>query len=204
MLNCCRVAVTGSLASGKSTVCRILEELGAYVVDADAIVHQLLSPDSELGKKIISILGKDVVQQKHFDRAAIAKKVFHDDKLLKALEASLHPAVEKEIDRQYQYVCNNGLAPMFVAEIPLLFETHTQEHYDWVVVVTAKESHAQKRFQERTEYDQEEYTRRLKRMIPQEQKAERAHFILNNDGSVAELRRSVEALYPRLLESPSC
>ena len=92
MLKLKRAAVTGGLSCGKSSVCRILSELGAYVVSADKIVHQLLSSDANLGQEIVHLLGPSVLVNQTLDRSRIAHIVFHDSELLKALEALVHPA----------------------------------------------------------------------------------------------------------------
>ena len=102
MLRLKKIAVTGNVASGKSTVCLFLKECGAYVVNADSIVHKLLSPETTLGKSIINLLGYDVIIDGQFDRRAIAEKVFKDYSLLKDLEKILHPEVQKEINKEYQ------------------------------------------------------------------------------------------------------
>ena len=81
-----KIAVTGGIASGKSTVCHLFEKLGAYTVSADAIVHQLLDPTQSLGKKVIVLLGPDVVIEGQLSRERIAQKVFCNPCLLKKLE----------------------------------------------------------------------------------------------------------------------
>ncbi len=102
MLKLRKVAITGGLSCGKSSVCRILKEFGAYVVSADKIVHQLLSSDTNLGQKIVDLLGTSVLVNQKLDRSRIARIVFHDLELLKALEALVHPAVYRELNRDYQ------------------------------------------------------------------------------------------------------
>ena len=80
------MAVTGGLSCGKSSVCRIFKELGAYVVSADEIVHQLLSPDTNLGQKIISLLGTEIVVNQKLDRSRIAEMYFKNPELLNRLK----------------------------------------------------------------------------------------------------------------------
>ena len=78
MLRLRKVAVTGGLSCGKSSVCRIFKELGAYVVSADEIVHRLLSTKTNLGQQVISLLGKEIITNGKINRSTIAKKVFND------------------------------------------------------------------------------------------------------------------------------
>ena len=102
MLTLRRVGITGGLACGKTAVRKVFEELGAYVVDADEIVHKLLSPNTSIGKQVTDLLGKDILTDGQIDRGKIARKVFNDQLLLQALEKIIHPAVMLEIERQYQ------------------------------------------------------------------------------------------------------
>ncbi len=90
MLKLEKVAITGGLSCGKSSVCRYFKELGAYVISADEIVHQLLIPTNELGQEVIALLGKDIAVNGTIDRSMIAKKVFENKTLLLSLEKLIH------------------------------------------------------------------------------------------------------------------
>ena len=94
MLKLKKIAVTGGVASGKSTVCRLFQNLGAYVVSADQITHELLASDNTLKKKVVSIFGHEILEGEVIDRAKVAKKVFSSPDLLYKLEALIHPRVE--------------------------------------------------------------------------------------------------------------
>ncbi len=198
MLKFRKVAVTGTIASGKTTVCQLFKELGAYVVSADEIVHQLLSPDTDIGKKVITLLGKDVVINGRFSRKAIANKVFCDERLLLALEELLHPEVQKEIEVKYRE--NFQKYSLFVAEVPLLFESDLQDFYDTTIAVTADEERCKRRFIETTSYDEAEFMRRVERLVALEQKAKMADLTIENNGSLEELRASVKKVYTILVQ----
>src|SRR5271157_2236178 len=104
MLKVRKIAVTGGLSAGKTTVCQLFKELGAYVISADEIVHQLLSPGTPTAQQVVNLLGSDVLQSKQLDRSKIAAIVFSQKDHLNALEAILHPAVFNEIEQRYQHV----------------------------------------------------------------------------------------------------
>lgn len=195
MLGLRKVAITGGIACGKSSVSRFFKELGAYVVSADEIVHQLLSIDSDLGQKVITLLGSDIVVNGRIDRSLVAKKVFNDTSLLKSLEHLLHPAVREEMDKRYQEVLRSSDYSLFVAEIPLLFETGGHVLYDYTVVVTAPKELSQRRFTEATGYLPEEFDKRAERQLSIEEKAKQADFVICNDGTLTELKEKVKALY---------
>src|ERR1700733_11999306 len=103
MLGLKRLAVTGGLSCGKTLVCCLFKDLGAYVVSADEIAHRLLSPDTIVGKQVIRLLGSDIVVDNNINRRIVASKVFKDTNLLKSLEQITHPVIRDEIENKYQY-----------------------------------------------------------------------------------------------------
>jgi dephospho-CoA kinase len=200
MLKLKKIAITGGLAAGKSLVCRYLQELGAYTVSADDIVHQLLSPTSEIGKKVVEIFGKDVVKDASFDRKKIATIAFNDRAKLQRLEEILHPAVLQEIQKQYYKLLTHNPPPLFVAEIPLLYETSSESYFDDVVVVLAKEPITRERFSNLPGQNEEQYLLRTARLLPIEEKIEKANFVIYNDGSQEQLKKQVRTLFELLVQ----
>jgi dephospho-CoA kinase len=201
MLKLRKVAITGGLSCGKSSVCRILKEFGAYVVSADKIVHQLLSSDANLGQEIVHLLGPSVLVNQKLDRSRIARIVFHDLELLKALETLVHPAVYKELDREYQKQQNHPHPPpLFIAEIPLLFESGGQREYDFTVAVVANVEICCKRFEEATGRDQKEFRNRMARQLSLSDKAILADYVIMNNGTLSDLQQTTKELYQELIE----
>ncbi|MBA3721605.1 MAG: dephospho-CoA kinase [Parachlamydiaceae bacterium] len=199
MLKLKKVAVTGGLSCGKSSVCRILNELGAYVISADEIVHQLLSHDTNLGKEVIKLLGKDILLGDHIDRSRVAQIVFREPYLLHELEHLLHPAVYEEIDRVYQELQNKkNPPPLFIAEIPLLFESEGEKNFECVIAVVADLEICFQRFQQKTRYDRDEFNERISNQLPLLEKATRADYVIMNSGSVEHLQETTVELYKEL------
>ena len=183
MLALKKIAVTGVLASGKSTVCRILESsCGAYVVSADAIVHRLLSPNTLVGQKIERQFGT-------LDRKQIAKEVFSHPEKLKKLESLLHPEVKKELEKEYNQVKDQKKYPLFIAEIPLLYETEMENLFDIVINVTAPDALCKSRC------SFEDYSWRRER----QQDIKPANYTLDNSGTLDELKIKTLNLLPKLL-----
>lgn len=202
MLKSRKVAITGGLSCGKSSVCRILKELGAYVVSADKIVHQLLSSDTNLGQEIVRLLGPSVLINQKLDRSRIAHIVFHDLELLKALEKLVHPAVYRELDREYQKQQNHPHPPpLFIAEIPLLFESGGQKGFDFTVAIVADVDICCKRFKEKTGHDQQEFELRMARQLPLFDRAMLADYVIMNNGTLSDLQQSTKELYQKLIEA---
>jgi len=193
-----KVAITGGLSTGKSSVCKILQEKGAYVVSADDIVHQLLNPQTAIGRQIIELLGPGIVDGTQFDRKKIAKVVFENKKNLKILEQILHPAALQEIEDRFNQIKDQKKYTLFVAEIPLLYEIEKQHQFDIAVVVTSEPQIAQNRFQEKTGHPLEEFEKRMTHQLSLEEKAAKADYVIANNGSLAELENQVNRLYPNL------
>ncbi len=189
MLKLKKIAITGGVASGKTTVCQFFQELGAFVVNADNIVHELLTPDTDLGQQIIRQFGPEIIKNGQISRRILAEKAFKDQKQLKKLEELIHPAVLKKIERLYAAACQ-GKYTSFVVEIPLLFEIGAAKDYDVVVAVLAEEAQARKRF-EQAGFQYSEYDLRMNRQLKPEQKAAFAQYIIHNNGSLDELRQEV-------------
>lgn len=190
MLKLKKIAITGGIASGKSTVCRFFQELGAYVVNADAIAHQLLCPDTDLGQQIVREFGHEIIVNGQISRKMLADRTFKNPEKLERLEGLLHPAVRQKIEELYEAACNEGLHSSFVVEVPLLFEVGSEANYDVVIAVLSSEVHAKLRF-EQAGFQKTEYDLRMKRQLKPETKAAKAHFIISNNGSLEELRNEV-------------
>ncbi|MBA3816397.1 MAG: dephospho-CoA kinase [Parachlamydiaceae bacterium] len=198
MLTLRKVAVTGGLSCGKSSVCRFFEELGSYVVNADEIVHQLLTPSTDIGQQVINLLGSDIIVNRKIERRIIANKVFNNHALLLSLEKLLHPAVFCEIETQYQQVKIKQKVPLFIAEIPLLFEVNGQDNFDLIIDVWSDPEICLKHFIAKTGCDAKEYEKRMSRQLSPNEKAKRADVIINNTGSLHDLRAAVINLFNKL------
>ena len=197
MLKCKRVAVTGALASGKSTTCAFFHDLGAYVVSADTITHQLLLSDTVLIQKVCSLLGNSILVNGAIDRKKVGKLVFQSPELLKKLEKIIHPAVKRELEREWDKALHEQKT-LYVAEVPLLFEAGFDTWFDATIMVFAQESTCQKRFCLQNKGDPSVYLARMQRQMQGDEKAKRATYIINNQGSLQELRSEVTSLYNQL------
>lgn len=193
MLNFKKVAVTGGLSSGKSAVCNFFRKLNAYVVSADEIVHQLLSLDTPTGQQVAALFGPDVIKNEALDRQAIADLVFKDPALLKKLEECVYPAVTKIIERHYQEAKHLN-PPLFLVEIPKLFEAGMEKWFDAVITVSTDEKLCRKRFESRGGNDHE-YARRMASQMPVEEKIKRSNYIIENNEGLDELKTSVAKLF---------
>lgn len=194
-----KVAITGGLSCGKSSVCRFLKEQGAYVISADAVVHQHLTPLTKLGQEVISLLGPDIVDGSKINRSKIALKVFHDPKLLRKLEQLTHPVVKVEMESLYEKVSKKNQYPLFVVEIPLLFEAGWSDWFDVSVSVYADPAYCKARFVEQGHTEQE-YDERMKFQIDPKEKVRLADYVIENNGSLDDLKKQTFNLFKTLTQ----
>lgn len=196
MLKLNKLAVTGGLSSGKSSVCRILKELGAYVVSADEVVHHLLSNDAIVIREIVNLLGADILVQGQIDRKKVADIVFKNPDLLREMEKIIHPVVYQEIELEYQQQANNGMSPpLFVAEVPLLFESGGEQYFAHSLAVISDEELCYQRFHKTTHEDREAFNLRMSCQLTQAEKGNLAEKVIFNNGTLDDLRQAVEKVY---------
>ena len=188
------IAVTGPFASGKSTLVRLLGELGAETVSADEIVHDLLAEDEATISGVVERFGEDVRGEQGVDRRTLGRKVFGDPEALQDLENILHPLVRRETQRRVAV----SEASLFVAEVPLLFEGGSSADYDCTVAVVVPEERRRAWAAERG-VDEAALAAIETRQLGQEEKARRADVVVQNDGDVDKLRRQAEELRERSL-----
>lgn len=195
-----RVAVTGGLSCGKSSVCRILQECGARTISADQIVHQLLSSDSLIIGQVVALLGDAVLEGGEISRKKVRERVSRDFRSLAALEKILHPVVYQVMQREAEKSASLSQEPLFVAEVPLLFESGGEKFFETTVAVLSPFSQAKTRFFAQFGEDEEEFAWRSDRQMSFLDKAKRADFVLLNCRDLLHLRGLVQELYGELCE----
>lgn len=192
------IGLTGSIASGKSTVTRVLRELGAVVVDADAIVHQLQQPGTPVTEAIGREFGPGVIRPDgSLDRAALGAIVFADPTRRKALEGIVHPAVRERIWQEVER-CRAEGRPAVVLDIPLLFESGWDRLVDEVWVVYVDRESQKARLMARDGLSPEEAERRMAAQMDLEVKRDRAHRVIDNRGSEHQTREQVRQAWEGL------
>jgi dephospho-CoA kinase len=170
-----RIALTGSIGMGKSTVASMFERAGVPVFDADAVVRQLQSPGGGLVDRI-GTLFPGTVRGGTLDRDCLAQIVLSDPKKLAALEAIVHPAVR---EAREAFVEEHAEAPALIFEIPLLFETGGEGEFDKVIVISAPEEIQRTRVLARPGMTRAKLDSILARQTPDEVKRRRADFVID-------------------------
>ena len=176
-----KIALTGSIGMGKSTVARMFEGAGLPVFDADAVVRRLQGPGGALVERI-GALFPGTVRCGTLDRDCLAQIVLEDPAKLAALEAVVHPAVR---DWREAFIDENADAPALMFEIPLLFETGGEKEFDKVVVVSAPRDVQRARVLKRQGMTAAKLDSILKRQSPDEEKRRRADFVIDTGGDLS-------------------
>lgn len=194
-----RLAVTGGIGSGKSTALAYLRELGAATISSDDLVHQLLSRP-EIVERVRDRFGDVVVAGGEMDRRALGRLAFAGDEQVEWLEGLLHPHVVREIDAWADEQASLPSPPaLIVAEVPLLFESGFDQHFDYVMLVTAPEATRRKRLT--SKLTESEFSRRSNRQMSEEDKAPRSDFVFENGGSRLGLKEFVGETYAYIISS---
>jgi dephospho-CoA kinase len=191
-----RVGLTGGIGSGKSTVTNMFEQLGAKIIDADAIVHELSSTGKPAFHAIKSLFGPEVVDENQcLRRQHIRRLIFETAELRNKLEAILHPLVRDEINRRLQ----DNDHPYCVISIPLLFETDSAYNIDRILVVDAPRELQISRTASRDGVERSAILRIIDTQMDRLERLDRADDIIRNDAGMDALRSQVEQLHKRYL-----
>ncbi len=190
------IGLTGGVGSGKSLVCEHLRKLGAPVIDADQICHELLALDEVVKEEVRGAFGEGVFDSTgKIERHKLGKIVFSDTGRRKVLEEILHPRIGEELWKR----AKRFIGETVVLEIPLLIETGAHQLVDIVVVVYATFAQQIKRLMERDGLSRKEALPYCQAQMPLEEKVSYAHYVINNTGPQEETQDQVRRFYQEVI-----
>jgi dephospho-CoA kinase len=187
------IGLTGGIAAGKSQVLAALARRGAATLSTDALVHELLGTPA-VRERVVERWGPELAVGGGIDRGRVGAIVFAAPEELAWLEAELHPRVGERVAEWVRRLPSD--APLGVVEVPLLFETGMDGGFDATLAVVADDERRAERAGRNGVAD---FDGRGERQLTQAEKASRATYVIHNDGSLEELERAVDELWPRLL-----
>jgi dephospho-CoA kinase len=192
-----KAALTGGIASGKSTVAALMECFGAKIIDFDLLAREALEPGTDTFDSTLALFGpKALLKDGRLDRALMAKRVFKDPGLRRALEDIVHPFTWK---RMLGELGKSKEAPLTVMDVPLLYEAGLQSLFPRVILCFAAPGTQVKRLLFRNPgLSQRQAKRILANQLPMAEKLRHANIVLNNDGGLRELIFQTKDLYLRL------
>ena len=192
------VGLTGGIGSGKSTVARLLDRRGAVVIDADQLAREAIAKGTEGFDRVVAVFGKRILgPDGDIDRAALAAEVFADEVLRMNLQAITHPHVARRFAELVDGYRDTDRVVVYVT--PLLVELGLGPAFDLVVVVTASPHLRISRTASDRGISPDDVRARMNVQATDEQRAEVADVLLDNDGTLAELDAQVERLWPELV-----
>ena len=192
------VGLTGGIASGKSTVAKILQDLGAAIVNADDLAREVVLPGREAWKEVVAAFGVDILQtDQNLDRQKLRTLIFNQPEARKRLESIIHPrvrALAEERIRQY------GAAgyPVVIYEVPLLFEGKLQEWLRPVILVACNLETQTARLQKRDHLARADAEKHIATQMSLAEKRGLADYVIENNGSLADLERQTRQILEKL------
>ena len=174
-----KVGVTGGIGSGKTTVCRLFETMGAPVYYADPRAKYLMENDPQLKQKILALFGEEAYLDEKLNRKHISSIVFDSPRKLEELNKIVHPAVEADGEAWMQ---DHNSSAYVIKEAALLIQAGTHKKLDFVVLVTAPEEQRIRRVMSRDKVSREDVIKRMSNQWSQDEMSHFADFSINNDG----------------------
>ncbi|WP_307390194.1 dephospho-CoA kinase [Bacillus horti] len=188
------IGLTGGIATGKSTVSRVLIDLGALVIDADKIAREVVKPGSPALLEIKEEFGENILLENgELDRKALGHIVFQNQEARLKLNSIIHPAIRAEMTKQKEEALENGHS-FIVMDIPLLFESKLEHMVEQILVVYIPQAVQLERLMQRDKIDKQEALNRINSQISIEEKKHRGHAYVNNSGTIQETAQQLELI----------
>lgn len=194
-----RVGLTGGIASGKTTVARTFRRLGAVVLDADVIAHDLLEPGGAAYAAVVARFGTGILDgERRIVRPSLATIVFSDPQARADLEALLHPRILEQAERRLAFELARRTAPVAVLEASLLVETGSYRRFDRLVVAACSREAQMQRLTARGLSSDQAFAR-LEAQGPLEAKKAAADYVIDTEGTLEQTRLQSERVYTALV-----
>jgi len=188
------IGLTGSIASGKSTVVKMMTALGLPIVDADIVARDVVEPGTETLKLIVENFGQDILlEDGSLNRAKLGDIIFHEPVKRKMLNDIMHPAIRKEMLRQRDAYIEAGEKHV-VMDIPLLFENKLQHFVERIIVVSVSEEVQLRRLMERNNLPKEDALARMHSQLPMSVKEKGAHAVIYNNENLEQTERQLKKI----------
>jgi len=198
------VGVTGGIGAGKSTVSKLFAQLGAEVIDADAIARKVVAEDPKVLDDLVAAFGKEIlVSAGRLDRRELGRRAFRDHRSRRLLDDILHPPIRARTKRALEDLRCRGYGGIVVVDAALLVECQTLGTVDQLVVVTAPQDLRRRRIKESQGLSDREIDQRMAAQLSDEEKSKLADHLIVNDGTLDGLRDQVGQVWRRLLEKLS-
>ena len=191
--------LTGGIASGKSTVARMFEDLGAKIIDADRLGHELIRSPLPAYQEIVQHFGDSILDAaREIDRKNLGAVAFAHPEKLRELNAILHPRIMARIEELAQIFCAQDPHAVILVDAALIFEGGIGNRFQKVIVAWCRPEQQLERLMGKTGLSREEAEQRIAAQMPVEEKRRRADYVIDTSGSFDQTREQVVKLFPRL------
>lgn len=195
-----KVGLTGGIASGKSTVDRMLVELGAHLVDTDQLARRVVEPGSPALAEIAQAFGPEMIAADgNLDRTRMRALAFGDERARDRLNAIVHPRINQMVAAELARLAGDDPQGVAIVDVPLLFETGGEKRFDCTVLVYVPEPVQLRRLMARDHCGAQAAQEALKAQMPLENKKKKADFLVDNSGGLDETLKQVQRLWQDLL-----
>ncbi len=193
------IGLTGGIGSGKSTVSKLLAELGAFVIDADKVGHEIYLPGKEAWRQMTATFGQDILaEDKTVNRKKLGAIVFGSDEARKQLNAIVHPLMFKDIEHRIQAKRAEGFSAPIVVEAAILIEANWTPLADEVWLVETNTGAVIDRIAEQRGMAAKDTAARIASQLSNEERRKHAHLVIQNDGSLEDLKQYVSQAWEQL------
>ena len=196
------IGLTGSIASGKSTISKMFKRKGYPVVDADEIARLVVEPGTKVIEEIRRVFGQEILNEDgSLNRVKLGERIFGNEMERERLNAIIHPAIRTEMLRQKEEWISGG-SQTIIMDIPLLFESKLQHFVEKILVVSVTPEIQKQRLMSRNELTDEEATARIRSQLPMEQKEEGADEVIYNNGTVEDSEKQLDSILLKWSSKP--
>lgn len=196
------IGLTGGIASGKSTVAKMLKEKGAHLLDADVLAREAVEPEQPAWREIVDWLGESILlPDRNIDRAKLAGLVFNDRRMLEKLNHIVHPWVGARFMEQAETLKQQDPHGVIVYDVPLLIEAGLKRAVDCVLLVHVPRDTQIARLQQRDGLSRSQAEARLNSQLPLDEKKKHADYTIDNRGTQVETARQVDRFWKEQVSS---
>jgi dephospho-CoA kinase len=193
------IGLTGGIGSGKSTVSQLLGELGAFVIDADKVGHEIYLPGKEAWKQVTAVFGQDILaSDQNIDRKKLGAIVFGSDDARKKLNSIVHPLMFKDIDLRIKEKRADGFTKPIVVEAAILIEANWLPLADEVWLIVTNKNAVIERVASQRGLSAKDTEARIASQLSDTERRKYATFVIENDGSLEDLKKKVQAAWSRI------
>jgi dephospho-CoA kinase len=195
-----RIGLTGGIACGKTTVCRFFQQLGAAIISADEVAHQIILPGEEAYSKIIEAFGRAILNEDGtVNRAALGAQVFQSPDLRGKLNEITHPIIIRRTSEMMDVLEKETRPPMAIVDAALMVESGSYKRFEKLVVVWCEDQIQMQRLRHRPGLSEEATRQRIAAQMPVAEKRKFADFEINTSGAFQETAAQVKEVFERIV-----